>query len=137
MILANEQVGSILVRETKENALLRRHRFPGPKKIARFESFMKKIGLPLDFSKNTRIQDIINEIIGKKNIKNSIKELVKYEMVGLLEAADYFLIGKSAPDAWIHYALNSPIYTHFTSPIRRYPDILVHRQLAAILEKSS
>ena len=122
--------------EVKESALLRRHKYPGPKKIARFEAFMKKIGLPVTFTKETRIQDVINEILSKKNLKDSIKDLVKYEMINLLEAADYFTIGKSAPSTWIHYALNSPVYTHFTSPIRRYPDLLVHRQLAAILEKN-
>lgn len=36
MIMANELVGDVLVKETRENALLRRHKYPGPKKIARF-----------------------------------------------------------------------------------------------------
>ena len=96
---------------------------------------MKKIGLPIKFTEDTRIQDLINEVLSKKDLKDSIKDLVKYEMIGLLEAADYFIIGKTAPKTWIHYALNAPVYTHFTSPIRRYPDILVHRQLASIIEK--
>lgn len=47
MILANELIGDILVKETGEKALLRRHKFPGHKKIQRFEQFMKSVGVPL------------------------------------------------------------------------------------------
>jgi exoribonuclease R len=44
-----------------------------------------------------------------------------------MEAAKYFVVEDLGPEHWRHFALNFDIYTHFTSPIRRYPDILVHR----------
>ncbi|KAH7957165.1 hypothetical protein HPB52_015729 [Rhipicephalus sanguineus] len=48
--------------------------------------------------------------------------------------AVYFCAGRREdPFSFSHYALNVPLYTHFTSPIRRYADIVVHRQLAAAL----
>lgn len=50
--------------------------------------------------------------------------------------ARYFCSGNMAEnDTTCHYALSVPIYTHFTSPIRRYADIMVHRLLAASLGK--
>merc|ERR1712110_517834 len=50
-----------------------------------------------------------------------------------MELARYFCTGMYETHQYHHYALNVPLYTHFTSPIRRYPDILVHRLLDAAI----
>lgn len=54
-------------------------------------------------------------------------------MMKLLKRAEYFVACEQSPDSFKHFALNFPIYTHFTSPIRRYADLLVHRMLTYIL----
>ena len=48
--------------------------------------------------------------------------------------AVYFAAGTVPPDQYLHYGLAVKVYTHFTSPIRRYADVMVHRLLAALLE---
>jgi protein SSD1 len=50
-----------------------------------------------------------------------------------MQRAKYFCAGMLDIAKYQHYALNAPLYTHFTSPIRRYSDVLVHRQLDAVL----
>ena len=47
--------------------------------------------------------------------------------------AQYFCSGEHAQEEWHHYGLAAPIYTHFTSPIRRYADVCVHRLLGAAI----
>jgi DIS3-like exonuclease 2 len=51
-----------------------------------------------------------------------------------MQAAEYFAAGTRSSEEWRHYALNIPYYTHFTSPIRRYPDVMVHRLLQASID---
>jgi protein SSD1 len=50
-----------------------------------------------------------------------------------MQRAKYFCTGTLDIAKYHHYALNVPLYTHFTSPIRRYADILVHRMLDAAI----
>ena len=58
---------------------------------------MRKIKMPITMSETVRVQDQVNEILSKSHLKQSIKDIVKYEMINLLEAADYFLVGSSVP----------------------------------------
>jgi DIS3-like exonuclease 2 len=53
-----------------------------------------------------------------------------------MRPAEYIAAGEVSEEDWQHFALNIPYYTHFTSPIRRYADIVVHRLLQATLDDS-
>ena len=56
-------------------------------------------------------------------------------LIKAMRRAKYIVAGKAKPEQYQHYALNLPLYTHFTNPSRRYADVVVHRQLDVALSK--
>ncbi len=66
---------------------------------------------------------------------SAVESLLAHSM----QNAVYFCMGDASvdPQDYGHYALSVPLYTHFTSPIRRYADVVVHRQLQAVLDREA
>jgi protein SSD1 len=62
------------------------------------------------------------------------RQLIQMRFYKATMRAKYFCSGMLDIAKYGHFALNEPLYTHFTSPIRRYADVLVHRQLEASLQ---
>lgn len=135
MLLANFTAAEIISRAFPDSALLRRHPEPNMRKLREFEAFCCKHGLELDTSSGNFQQSL-------ERIKEKLKDdpelfniLINYASRPM-QLATYFCSGdlKDNMNDWGHYALAVPLYTHFTSPLRRYPDIVVHRTLAAAIE---
>lgn len=125
MLLANMAVARKIYTSFPTLSVLRRH--PQPKSTV-LENTLKMIlalGVPID---STSAGSIGQSIAAQADCP--IKDAVLSCMLSKpMELAQYFCTGMFNEPDFHHYALNVPFYTHFTSPIRRYPDILVHRLL--------
>ena len=123
MLLANETVASYL-ESVDAPALYRVHEEPDPMKVAKFEDFISGFGYslaaPLNALRPRHFQKLIERIHGKPEEKP-----IAFLMLRTMQKARY------APENLGHFGLAAPSYTHFTSPIRRYPDLVVHRALRA------
>ncbi|KAG0262037.1 hypothetical protein BG011_000390 [Mortierella polycephala] len=128
MLLANMSVAKQICEFFPEQALLRRHEDPLEKKMGDFILYMNKIGLDLDASSSGALQQSLDAIQDP-----DVRKVVRLLMIKPMQRAKYICSGMLSPDKFQHYALNAPLYTHFTSPIRRYADIIVHRMLEASL----
>lgn len=117
MVSANEAVAEQLHMK-KTPAIYRTHEEPDIEQLIRFKELAKYLGLNL---KSTRRKDIalfLTEIKGTPH-----ERTLNYELLRCMKRARY--IAQAEP----HYGLASELYTHFTSPIRRYPDLVVQRIL--------
>lgn len=122
MLTANEAVAQKL--EDEGLAFLRRiHENPDPLKLQAFAEFARSLGLKIkDAESRFELQRVANEVRGKPE-----EAAVHYALLRSMKEAIY------SPEAEGHYALASPCYCHFTSPIRRYPDLTIHRMLDALI----
>ncbi|MFO0889721.1 MAG: ribonuclease R [Isosphaeraceae bacterium] len=122
MLAANEAVATYLT-EHHAPFLHRVHANPEEHKLEQFAEFARSLGLKLDLPQSRfELQRILRETAGTPE-----EYAVHFGLLRSMKQAVY------TPEHEGHYALASEDYCHFTSPIRRYPDLQVHRQLAALL----
>ena len=91
---------------------------------------MTALGYDIDTSGSGSLQNSLFKV-DDTDIRKGMETLVLKSM----QRAKYYIAGKTSKHLWPHYALNLPLYTHFTSPTRRYADVIVHRQLEAVLSE--
>ena len=123
MIAANEAVAEHL-EALGVPILFRIHEEPDPMKLEDIVRVMKSVS-PLKHPLKTRdFPDILRKVKGKPE-----EEIIHYMVLRSLKQARYSPINVG------HFGLASKCYAHFTSPIRRYPDLIVHRILREVLQK--
>jgi ribonuclease R len=125
MIAANEAVAHELARR-QVPALYRVHDPPGRERLEELAELLRPLGIQLegDFDElpPAALQAVLHQAEGRPD-----EAMLSAVVLRTLQRAVY------SPECRGHYALAAPFYTHFTSPIRRYPDLLVHRSLKQLL----
>lgn len=108
-----------------QTTLYRIHESPTPEKIDILRNFLKEFGIQLGGKNKPSAQDYAQTLLKIQGRPDA--QLLQTVMLRSLQQAIY------SPDLAGHFGLAYDAYTHFTSPIRRYPDLLVHRAIKAVL----
>ena len=132
MLLANKEVARHIFKwkekgkdEGSKTFVYRVHDDPDPEKLSTFASFASRFGHKIDVKKNisSSLNSLMESIEGKPE-QNVLESLAIRSMAK----------AKYTTDSRGHFGLAFDHYTHFTSPIRRYPDVMVHRLLQRYLD---
>ncbi len=129
MLLANKTVAQYIYDKNKGKStfVYRIHDYPDLEKLSTFANFARKFGHDLQISDEKKVANSLNklmdEIVGKPE-QNVLEQLAIRSMAK----------AKYTTEPKLHFGLAFAHYTHFTSPIRRYPDLMVHRLLQHYLD---
>ncbi|WP_345798416.1 ribonuclease R [Castellaniella sp. MT123] len=126
MLAANTCAADFIVRN-KRQALFRVHDGPTPEKLQTLRDYLRHIGLTLDGGDDPQTADYAKLIQASRARPDF--ELIQTMCLRSMQQAIY------SPEQTGHFGLSYEHYAHFTSPIRRYPDLLVHRVIRGILHK--
>ncbi|RKP08845.1 hypothetical protein THASP1DRAFT_5099, partial [Thamnocephalis sphaerospora] len=129
MLLANMSVAKKIAVSFPEHALLRRHAPPLQRRMDEFIRLTEKLGYPIDGTSGATLHASFQQIDDPR-----IAEVLKVLAIKPMQRAKYYCTGSLDITQYHHFALNAPLYTHFTSPIRRYADVIVHRLLLSALK---
>jgi len=124
MLCANVACARFL-KKHKLPALYRNHEGPPEDKLADLKIFLSELGLPLGGGKQPKPLDYAKLLRSVQ--KRSDANIIQTVLLRSLSQAVY------SKDNLGHFGLAYPAYSHFTSPIRRYPDLFVHRQIRSVL----
>lgn len=125
MLAANVCAADFL-QQHGQTTLYRIHESPVAEKIEALRKFLKEFGIQLGGKDKPSAKDYANTLLKIQDRPDA--QLLQTVMLRSLQQAIY------SPDLSGHFGLAYDAYTHFTSPIRRYPDLLVHRAIKAVLD---
>ena len=126
-MLAANVCASDFLKKRKQPMLYRIHEGPTTEKLTALREFMKGFGLSLSGGDTPHAKDYAKLLARVKDRPDA--QLLQTVMLRSLQQAVY------SPDNAGHFGLAYEAYAHFTSPIRRYPDLLVHRGIKAVLKR--
>lgn len=133
MLCANISVARKIYEAFPQVAMLRRHAEPPATNFEQLNDVLRiRKGLSISTESSKSLADSLDRCVDPKD--PYFNTLIRIMATRCMMAAEYFAAGNFSYSEFRHYGLAVDIYTHFTSPIRRYCDVVAHRQLAAAID---